>query len=115
MNNKLISRNVTINGRRTSIRLEEEMWSAFDDICHREGLTSHALCSLIEGRRNNSNRTSAVRAFIVMYYRMAATSRTSRRMAGAERLLRKAERHRGTWDEFPFPTNVLRVFEATSA
>lgn len=115
MKHRLISRNVTIDGRRTSIRLEEEMWAAFDEICHREGLTAHALCSLIEKKRLNSNRTSAVRAYIVLYYRLAAGTRTTKRLNGAEKLMRKAERHRGSWDDFPFPASVLRVFDSPSA
>ncbi len=72
MRAKLISKNVTIHGRRTSLRLEQASWEAMSDICKCEGLTLHELCSLIENRRNGSSRTSAVRAFIVTYYRTVA-------------------------------------------
>lgn len=68
----LKSKNVTINGRRTSLRLEQISWDAMADICKSEGMTIHELCSLIENRRGGSSRTSAVRAFIVSYYRAAA-------------------------------------------
>jgi predicted DNA-binding ribbon-helix-helix protein len=69
MGTKLISKNVTINGRRTSLRLEQASWEAMSDICQCEGLTLHELCSLIETRRQGASRTSAVRAFIVTYFR----------------------------------------------
>lgn len=69
MRTKLISKNVTINGRRTSLRLEQASWEAINDICQCEGLTLHELCSLIETRRQGASRTSAVRAFIVTYFR----------------------------------------------
>lgn len=82
MKNHLTSRNVTIDGNRTSIRLEEDIWEAFDEICERENLSSHELVTLIEERREGTNRTSAVRAFIVTYYRMIANERTSRRDDG---------------------------------
>jgi predicted DNA-binding ribbon-helix-helix protein len=72
MDAKLISKNVTINGRRTSLRLERASWDAMVDICKCEGMTLHELCSLIEAKREGSSRTSAVRAFIVMYYRAVA-------------------------------------------
>lgn len=72
MNSKLISRNVTVNGHRTSIRLEHASWAGFDDICKIEGLTGHELCTLIEARCGNNSRTSSVRAFIVTYFRLAA-------------------------------------------
>jgi len=69
MKANLISKNVTINGRRTSLRLEQTSWEAMVDICQCEGMTIHELCSLIDNRRGGSSRTSAVRAFIVSYFR----------------------------------------------
>ena len=75
MKSLLLSRNVTINGRRTSLRLEQASWEAIDEICASEGVTSHELCSMIEGQRGGSSRTSAVRAFIVTYFRTAATNK----------------------------------------
>lgn len=73
MSGKLVSRNVTIAGRRTSLRLEENMWDALGEICSREDASIHEMCSEVDRRRNCSNRTSAVRAFIVRYFRSAAT------------------------------------------
>ncbi len=69
MKTKLISKNVTINGRRTSLRLEQASWEVINDICQCEGLTLHELCSLIETRRQGASRTSTVRAFIITYFR----------------------------------------------
>ena len=72
MPTNLRSGNVTINGHRTSLRLEEEFWDGLSDICEREGLSVHELCSQIDLHRHGSSRTSAVRAFIVTYFRAAA-------------------------------------------
>ena len=80
-NNNLINRNVTINGRRTSLRLEEDAWEALEEICGREALNVHDVCTLVERHRHGSNRTSAVRAFILSYFRKAATD-TGHRDAG---------------------------------
>ena len=66
-------KNVTVDGRRTSLCLETEVWEALGDICSREGLNLHQLCSLIDERRRGSSRTSAVRAFTLTYFRVAAT------------------------------------------
>ncbi|HEC90668.1 MAG TPA: hypothetical protein ENI55_03265 [Alphaproteobacteria bacterium] len=74
MKQNLISKNVTINGRRTSLRLEEELWEALNDVCRCESLTIHKLCSLIDSRRHGSSRTSSVRTFIIAYFRIAAAS-----------------------------------------
>lgn len=69
---RLISRNVTVDGHRTSLRLEPETWAALDEICQLEETNVHALCSLIERHRRGTSRTSAVRVFIVSYFRAAA-------------------------------------------
>ena len=74
MTGRMISRNVKIGDQRTSLRLEESVWEALDDICLREGITCHELCTRIEAVRHGSNRTAAVRAVIVMYYRLIAGS-----------------------------------------
>ena len=68
MNSKLISRNIIVNGHRTSIRLEGASWDAIDDICQFESLHINELCTAIDLRRRNSSRTAAVRAFIVTYF-----------------------------------------------
>jgi len=75
----LISRNVTINGRRTSLRMEREIWDALGEICAREEKNIHNICTQIENGRHNSNRTSAIRAFIISYYRRAATDEGHRK------------------------------------
>lgn len=70
----LVSRNVTILGRRTSVRLEPEMWKALQDIARREGCSSHDICSLINIRKNHqTSLTAAIRVFLMLYYRAAAT------------------------------------------
>jgi predicted DNA-binding ribbon-helix-helix protein len=69
----LVSRNVTISGHRTSIRLEADMWEALFEICRREGKTVHAICSVVDGQRIASRLTAALRVYIMAYYRAAAT------------------------------------------
>ncbi|MGB0684364.1 MAG: ribbon-helix-helix domain-containing protein [Magnetovibrionaceae bacterium] len=75
---QLHSKNVTIDGRRTSLRLEEEMWAALDEICHDEGVTLHELCTRIDRARQAGSRTSTIRAFIVMYFRAKAKGEAPR-------------------------------------
>lgn len=74
MQGNLVSRNVTISGHRTSIRLEQATWDALDQICSIEKKTIHEICSLVEKSRHGSSRTSLVRAFIVTYFRTAANA-----------------------------------------
>jgi predicted DNA-binding ribbon-helix-helix protein len=70
----LISRNITVVGHRTSVRLEPEMWNAMKDISRRERCTIHELCSLIHARKSEiTSLTAAIRVFLMLYYRAAAT------------------------------------------
>jgi predicted DNA-binding ribbon-helix-helix protein len=70
----LVSRNITVLGRRTSVRLEPEMWREFKNISTRERCTIHDLCSLISLRKNKrTSLTAAIRVFLMLYFRAAAT------------------------------------------
>jgi predicted DNA-binding ribbon-helix-helix protein len=69
----LVSRNVTVSGRRTSMRLEAAMWDALHAICRREGRTLHEMCSMINDQRQESSLTASIRVFIMVYFRAAAT------------------------------------------
>jgi predicted DNA-binding ribbon-helix-helix protein len=70
----LVSRNITVLGKRTSVRLEPEMWRELKNISKREECTIHDLCSLISLRKaNNTSLTAAIRVFLMLYFRSAAT------------------------------------------
>ncbi|WP_247881036.1 ribbon-helix-helix domain-containing protein [Skermanella sp. TT6] len=70
----LVSRNVTVAGHRTSCRLEPFMWDALYDICRRERITIHTLCTQINERKEPATSlTAAIRVFALAYFRAAAT------------------------------------------
>ena len=70
----LQSRNVTVAGRRTSVRLEPDMWQALQDICGREKVSLHDVCTMVAGSKDaNTSLTAAIRVFIMAYFRDAAT------------------------------------------
>lgn len=70
----LVSRNITVMGKRTSVRLEPEMWAAIKDIADREDCTIHDVCTLIALRKKpNSSLTAAIRVFIMLYFKAATT------------------------------------------
>ena len=71
-------RNVSVAGRRTSVRMEMLMWRSLDDIREREGLTINQICTLVDNLRRNSGLTAALRVFIVAYYREIARDATLR-------------------------------------
>ena len=70
----LVSRNITVLGRRTSVRLEPEMWREMKAISEREECSIHDLCSLVYLNKNkNTSLTAAIRVFIMLYYRAASS------------------------------------------
>ncbi len=77
----LVNRNVTVNGHRTSMRLEPVMWEALDEICRREGANIHKICSLVDSTRVQSSLTAAMRVFILSYFRTAEKAATRRSAA----------------------------------
>ncbi len=72
LNTALICRNVTVSGRRTSIRMEQVMWTSLTDICRREDHTINEIITIIDEKRADTNLTAAIRVFIICYYRDAA-------------------------------------------
>ncbi len=76
----LVSRNITIMGRRTSVRLEPEMWLALREISTRERCTIHDICTLVSVRKNpRSSLTAAIRVFLMLYFRSSSTEEGHKR------------------------------------
>ncbi|MCH7929807.1 MAG: ribbon-helix-helix domain-containing protein [Proteobacteria bacterium] len=70
----LVNRNVVVNGKRTSVRLEPAMWDALVEIGRREGRTVHEISSDIDLDRPESSLTASLRVHIMSYFREAATA-----------------------------------------
>lgn len=71
----LISKNVRIRNRRTSVRLEPEMWDALREVALLEGCSIHDLCTGVEDlRAPDASFTGALRVFLMEYFRSAAKS-----------------------------------------
>ena len=72
----LLSRNITVQERRTSVRLEPEMWQALKEIAQRERCNIHDICTLIKIRKNEqTSLTAAIRVFLMLYFRSACTEK----------------------------------------
>ena len=62
-------RSIVIAGQKTSISLEHEFWDAVAEIAAQEKLTRSQLVSRIKGARPGNNLSSAIRVFVLQYYR----------------------------------------------
>ena len=72
-NSTLVSGNVTVDGKRTSMRLEPAMWEALREVCAREGRSMNALVTQIDRGRAQSTLTAAIRVYLLAYFKAAAT------------------------------------------
>ncbi len=69
-----VKRSFTIGGHRTSISLEAPFWDALRDIARREKIPLAQLVQRIDVDRDDGGLSSAVRIWILAYYRNGGPS-----------------------------------------
>ncbi|MDV3250375.1 ribbon-helix-helix domain-containing protein [Devosia sp. BK] len=67
-------RSFSIAGHRTSIALEADFWTAFEEIASQRNLSLAALVREIDETREAANLSSAIRLHILRWYRDRATT-----------------------------------------
>jgi predicted DNA-binding ribbon-helix-helix protein len=60
---------VTIAGHLTSVSVENEFWNALKEIAREKHMSLNDLVSLIDAGRQHANLSSAIRLFILGFYR----------------------------------------------
>lgn len=70
---KLVNKIITVNKRRTSMRLCTLEWDAIDEICGKENISRNKLIEKIENEKDMALGLSySTRLFLVQYFRDAA-------------------------------------------
>jgi predicted DNA-binding ribbon-helix-helix protein len=62
---------IALAGHKTSISLEDEFWKSLQEIAHERGTTLPRLIEEIDMERKSDNLASALRIFVLRYYRAA--------------------------------------------
>ncbi|MBE0703113.1 MAG: aryl-sulfate sulfotransferase [Bradyrhizobiaceae bacterium] len=70
----VIKRSVVVDGHKTSVSLEDAFWSSLKDIAARRGLSLSMQIAAIDQHRRTSNLSSAIRLFVLDYFRERAIS-----------------------------------------
>jgi len=65
----VIKRSTMIAGRKTTVSLEDAFWKAFKEIAATKGVPVSSLVSMIDSERQNINLSSAIRVFVLGFYR----------------------------------------------
>jgi predicted DNA-binding ribbon-helix-helix protein len=69
---KPVKHSFTIAGHKTSISLEAPFWNALKDAAKSEGLSLAALVRRIDAERSGAGLSSAVRVWVLDYFRHRA-------------------------------------------
>ena len=64
-----IKRSVEIDGRATSVSLEDDFWDALKEIAAAQGTTAQELVLKIDNERTRPTLSSMIRLHILSYYR----------------------------------------------
>ena len=73
----LSCKNVIVNGRRTSMRLDREICQSLSDICNREDINLNELCSKIDSVRGKAGLSCSVRLFVLVYVKNLLKQQTT--------------------------------------
>ena len=69
MSSPIIKRSIIVAGRKTSISLEDEFWKAMRAIATERNWTLSELATRVNANRQQSNLSSAIRLFVLSYFR----------------------------------------------
>jgi predicted DNA-binding ribbon-helix-helix protein len=72
MKSPVVKRSIVITGHKTSVSLEDAFWSGLKDIAAARNLTLSELVATIDADRRQGNLSSAIRLFVLDYYRAQA-------------------------------------------
>jgi predicted DNA-binding ribbon-helix-helix protein len=69
MKSPVVKRSIVIAGHKTSVSLEDAFWQGLKDIASAREMTLSDLAATIDSDRHHGNLSSAIRLFVLEYYR----------------------------------------------
>jgi predicted DNA-binding ribbon-helix-helix protein len=69
MRSSVVKRSIVVAGRKTSVSLEDAFWQTFKEIAGGQHLTLSELVAAIDSERQRGNLSSAIRLFVLDFYR----------------------------------------------
>jgi predicted DNA-binding ribbon-helix-helix protein len=87
LKSKIVKRSIAIAGHRTSISVEDEFWNALKEIARRRHMTLGGIVGRINEKRQFGNLSSAIRLFVLGFYRDKTAQRSELNTAAINREL----------------------------
>lgn len=72
MKSPVVKRSIVIAGHKTSVSLEDAFWKGLKEIADQRNVTLSDLVANIDSQRRHGNLSSAIRLFVLDYYRSAS-------------------------------------------
>ena len=69
MKSPVVKRSIVLAGHKTSVSLEDEFWRGLKEVASRRLMTLSALVDIIDAQRQQGNLSSALRLFVLDFYR----------------------------------------------
>jgi predicted DNA-binding ribbon-helix-helix protein len=69
MKSRVIKRSTRVDGRKTSVALEDEFWTALKEIATTQNVSIPQLISMIDSQGQNNNLSSAIRLYVFNYFK----------------------------------------------
>lgn len=73
MKSPVVKRSIVVASHKTSVSLEEAFWNGMKEISSARNMTLSELVGEIDGNRQQGNLSSAIRLFVLDYFRSRAS------------------------------------------
>ena len=84
MKSPVVKRSIVRAGHKTSVSLEDEFWNALKDIAGDRHVTLSGLVGGIDAQRQHGNLSSALRLFVLDFYRGNAAEKLRHETLGED-------------------------------
>ena len=84
MKSLIAKRSILLAGRKSSVSSEDEFWTTLKEIAGDRHVTMSELVSGIDKQRQHGNLSSALRLFVLEYYRGKAAEKPGDEMLGQQ-------------------------------
>jgi predicted DNA-binding ribbon-helix-helix protein len=75
MKSPVVKRSIVVANHKTSVSLEEAFWNGMKEISSARNMTLSELVGEIDNNRQQGNLSSAIRLFVLDYFRSRATGK----------------------------------------
>jgi predicted DNA-binding ribbon-helix-helix protein len=82
MKSQVAKRSIVVSGHKTSVSLEDAFWNGLKEIAGTRDLTLSDLVAAIDTQRHHGNLSSAIRLFVLEFYRHQGEQQAEQRRHG---------------------------------